>query len=158
MKIRATKRQKARAIDLFLEFLREKGLKITQERLALIEWLFERSSDDHFSADSLLFDAQTNDIPVSRATIYRTLELLEEAGLVRGLLLDDKTKHYDLLFNEDKHDHLICGVCGKMIEVASAEVVEALKKIAKEHRFEASSHTLTVNGTCAECKKKNGGL
>ena len=104
----------AAAIARFSEFLQQQGLKLTSEREALVREIF--SIHYHFEADELLFKMKQNNVKISRATVYRTLELLVKSGLVRRVHLGEDHYHYEHVSGNSHHDHLICTACGMVIE------------------------------------------
>lgn len=89
---------------------------------------------------------------VSRATVYRTLTKLVDAGLLRRIDYGSRTI-YDHDYGYPAHDHLVCEQCGAMIEFHSNEVDEVLKRVAAENGFQAASRSLVVRGTCGECNR-----
>ena len=96
-------------IEIFQKFLAEKKLKWTPERRAIIGEVF--ASHDHFEADDLLFRLKKKDIRVSRATIYRTLELLVDSRLARKVSFGEEHTHYEHTYGHKHHDHLVLYDC-----------------------------------------------
>src|ERR1051326_3849620 len=94
------------AIAKFADFLQQQGLKLTSEREALLREIF--SIHYHFEADELLVKLKQNNLKISRATVYRTLELLVKAGLVRRVPLGEDHYHYEPVSGNSHHDHLVC--------------------------------------------------
>lgn len=87
------------------------------------------------------------------ATIYRTLNLLEESGMVTSISFGSAGKKFELA-NKPHHDHMICKTCGKIIEFQDDTIEQRQLKIAKEHGFKLSSHLMQLYGTCKDCQKK----
>src|SRR5919106_457903 len=100
-----------REIKAFREFLAPQGLKLTPERESLLREIF--ATHYHFEADELLFRLKEKNIKTSRATIYRTLDLLVRSGLVRRIHLGEDHYHYERVTagRNSHHDHLICTTC-----------------------------------------------
>ncbi|MCA8998538.1 MAG: transcriptional repressor [Planctomycetaceae bacterium] len=124
---------------------------MTRERAIIVEEVF--ASHEHFDADTLVQRlAQRRDSKrVSRSTVYRSLNLLEEAGLVRKVARQDDRDLYEHDYGYPQHDHLICQRCGKLIEFQRNEIAEMLEQVAREHGFRMESHRLEVSGLCNEC-------
>src|SRR5881392_3575742 len=101
-------------INRFGGFLLDQGLKLTTERTALVREIF--ATHYHFEADELLFKMKGKGLKISRATIYRTLELLVKSGMVRRVHLGEEHYHYEHVLGDSHHDHLICTTCGTVIE------------------------------------------
>ena len=89
---------------------------------------------------------------VHRATLYRTLPLLEEAGIIRRVREKLDHWHYEHVVGHQHHDHLLCARCGKVIEVASAAIEREQKRLCRRHGFEERSHSFIVRGLCARCR------
>src|SRR5918999_950257 len=96
--------QTAREITRFQSFLQDHGLKLTGERSALVHEIF--SIHYHFEADELLFKMKQKNVKISRATVYRTLELLVKSGMVRRVHLGEDHYHYEHITGNSHHDHL----------------------------------------------------
>jgi Fur family ferric uptake transcriptional regulator len=102
-------------------FIRKKGLRRTGQRDVIVRSAF--SSDDHFTADELFDRVRKTDASASRATVYRTLSLMVEAGLLREIELGDNHKTYDPNFIEKPaHNHLVCIDCGRVTEFEDSHV------------------------------------
>ena len=106
------------------QFIQSKGLRNTPQRNAIVEAIF--SSDDHFTADDLwerIRKTKSLDAQSSRATVYRTISLLVEAGLLHEIDLGDDQKTYDPNFvDSPAHNHLVCIDCGKVIEFEDSHI------------------------------------
>ena len=90
----------------------------------------------------------------SRASIYRTLQLLLECGLVEQVERVDKHAHYEHTFGHKHHDHLICLRCGKVIQLFSEKLEKLQKQLCKKENFRCVSHTLEMRGYCEKCGSK----
>src|SRR5437773_11536932 len=109
-----------REIVKFQDFLAKQGLKLTRERTALLREIF--ATHYHFEADELLFKMKQKSLKISRATVYRTLELLVKSGMVRRVHLGEDHYHYEHVRSDSHHDHLICTTCGTVIEISDPEI------------------------------------
>lgn len=140
-------------LQRFRGFLAENRLKLTNERAALVREIF--STHYHFEADELLFRMKQKDLKISRATIYRTLELLVKSGMVRRVHLGEDHFHYERVTREDQHhDHLVCTTCGAVIEFHDDELERRQLTICEENGFEPTFHNLQILGVCQRCRKK----
>jgi Fur family transcriptional regulator, ferric uptake regulator len=150
-----------RARERFLDFLASKHLRLTAPRLAIIETVF--ATEKHFTAEELLKWARRRDASVSRATVYRTLPLLTESGLVREMDFGKEQKYYDPNYAEHPHhNHIICLDCGKIVEFESRKIERLENQISRRLGFSAKAHRLQITATCEEfrklgtCSKRSG--
>ena len=130
------------------EHLRKQGFRWTAQRRLIVEAAF--GTHEHFSAEELLDMCRERDASVSRATVYRTLSVLEEAGFVEGLDTGDGSRKFEHVLGHDHHDHMICTECGKIIEFYDEELEQRQEAVAKEHGFVIRSHQLKLFGSCNE--------
>lgn len=139
--------------DKFREYLasRPKPQRFTEQQRELLEHVFARHS--HFDAEQLIENLKNAKKQVSRATVYRTLSKLVDAGLLRRIELGDRTV-YDHDYGYPAHDHLVCEHCGSMTEFQSEELEALLQRVAGSHQFRAAGHTLVIRGVCADCNAK----
>ena len=142
----------AAAITKFGAFLQEQGLKLTSEREALVREIF--SIHYHFEADELLFKMKQKNTKISRATVYRTLELLVKSGLVRRVHLGEDHYHYEHVSGNSHHDHLICTACGAVIEFHDEELEQRQREICERKKFTPTFHNLQILGLCDACRRK----
>jgi Fur family ferric uptake transcriptional regulator len=140
-----------RAEKFFVQYLRDNNLKVTKERLMLLEELF--GSSGHLDADSLLFQLRSQGKHVSRATIYRTLDLLVQCGLARKSRLGREHYVYEKVTPGKRHDHMVCTGCGKIIEFYDADLDERQRQVCLEHNFRPSFYSLQIQGLCQECQR-----
>jgi len=139
-------------IDRFAGFLQDQGLKLTGERSALVREIF--STHYHFEADELLFTMKEKSVKISRATVYRTLELLVKSGMVRRVHLGEDHYHYEHVQGTSHHDHLICTTCGAVIEFHDPQLEESALQICERKKFTPTFHNLQILGVCDSCKRK----
>src|SRR5437764_7638751 len=136
----------------FAGFLGEQGLKLTSERSALVREIF--ATHYHFEADELLFKMKEKGLKISRATVYRTLELLVKSGMVRRVHLGEDHYHYEHVTGISHHDHLICTTCGTVIEFVDPELERRQREICERKKFTPTFHNLQILGVCESCRKK----
>src|SRR5690606_25215469 len=119
-------------MDKFREFLEVRKRKCTGERMRMVEHVFEKHN--HFEADQLLVSMKEKGVRVSRSTVYRTLALLVEAGLLRELHFGARTA-YEHDYGYPHHEHLYCEKCGRVIEFMSEELGKLQEEICRKFRF-----------------------
>src|SRR5262252_5370584 len=141
-----------RELEIFRKYLERRGLKLTAERQALFDEVF--SKHEHVEADELLVRLRAKHKKISRATIYRTLELLVEAGIVGRLRIGEAGYRYERLRAGDHHDHLICDQCGKVIEFFEPQIESLQDEVALRHGFVLLSHTHQMRGICRSCRPR----
>ncbi len=126
-----------------IEILREAGLRVTQQRTSILAIL--AAADGHPSADDVYAKARLLDDTVSVATVYRTLAVLESAGLIRKLSFNDAPARYEMMPQSD-HDHLVDIDTGELIEIPSDEIENLRNRIAAELGYEIISHHTILRG------------
>lgn len=129
-------------------FLEAKGCRKTPERYAILDMIYSMSS--HFDVDSLYQTMSDSDYRVSKATIYNTIDLLIEAGLVRKHQFGNQPAQYERTLNTANHHHLICMRCGKVQEIKDSDFHEYLST-KKLKRFTPAYYALYVYGKCNQC-------
>ena len=140
------------AKEKFLYFLDQKNLRITSQRRAIVDTVF--GTDLHFTAEQLLEWAREKDSSVSRATVYRTLPLLTESGLVHEMDFGKDYKIYDPNYaDHPNHNHIICDDCDKIVEFESDRLEALETEISSKLGFEVNSQQLRINASCEEMKR-----
>jgi len=134
-------------------YIADKGLRKTTQRDAIIEAAF--STTEHYTAEELLLMARKVDPSVSRATIYRTLPLLVECGVLKEMDFGKDYKYYDPNYNEHPHhNHLICVDCHKIVEFEDQHIELLEDCISKRLGFSPSMKSLRIEASCDELKKR----
>ena len=138
--------------EKFREYLatRPKPQRFTVPQRDLIRYIFRQHQ--HFDTEELCAAAERENIRASRATIYRTLVKLVEAGLLRRVPLGERIV-YDHDYGYPQHSHLHCTHCGKMIEVTSNELENLVGGLSHKQQFQVGSYNLVVRGICYECNR-----
>ena len=136
----------------FSQFLARNSLRLTQERRTILDEMLQIHG--HFDADSLLVHFRRKGRAVSRATLYRTLARLVEAGLVHKIEMAEGQAQYEVIFGRHHHDHMICLECGDIIEFVNERLEKIQDEMCEEKNFLPQSSTLQVFGTCSSCRKK----
>lgn len=136
----------------FLDFLDTKQLRMTAQRMAIIDTVF--STNEHFTAEQLLEWSRKRDKSVSRATVYRTLPLLTESDLVREMDFGKEFKFYDPNYaDHPNHSHIICKDCDKIVEFESDKIAALEEEIVHKLGFSVASEQLQITASCDTLKK-----
>ena len=110
-------------------------------------------NEQHFEAEELLWAMRRQDVRVGKATIYRTLPLLVEAGIIREVIYGEKHAHYEHTFEHAPHDHMVCRDCGRVIEFDSRELLELIRQLCGRQGFQPLYHRFQVSGRCERCRR-----
>ncbi len=140
-----------RVKQIFRNYLQINDFRKTPERFAILEEIYSR--EDHFDAEALYIQMKSRDYRVSRATVYNTLELLVECDLVRKQQFGKNTTHYEKSFGTKQHDHMICDICGKLIEFCDPRVQQTKNMVHETFGFTVHHHALIIHGICKDCQK-----
>ncbi len=132
------------------ERLRERGLRATSQRLVMNRLL--RQSNRHLSAEQLLDEASERLPGVSLPTVYATLELFEQLGIVRRVNGGGGTLLWDT--RADAHHHMICRTCGRIEDLETPLDLERARRSAARSGFQPDRAEVVVSGLCASCAAK----
>lgn len=137
----------------FRNLLKSNGLKYTKQREAVIQILYNH--EEHYTPEELylLVKESFPELNVGIATVYRTLNLLEESQMTTSISFGSQGKKYELA-NKPHHDHMICRRCNTIIEFEDEIIEKRQQKIAKEHGFQLTGHLMQLYGICSKCQKK----
>lgn len=145
-------KNKIPAKNKFTLYLKDKKLRKTPERFAILDRIFSLSS--HFDIESLYSMLEDDSYHVSKATIYNTIELLIDCGLVRRHSFDNRQSKYEkVVTTSPNHHHLICTECGKIKEVKDNDF-QAYMNAKKYNAFTTTYYQLYVYGICNNCIRK----
>jgi Fur family ferric uptake transcriptional regulator len=140
------------ALERFERFLHKKDLRLTEARSAIVEAALAR--EGHYPIEELIADLKARGIRGSKATVYRTLPLLAEAGILQPAIVAADIKRYETTFGRDHHDHLLCAGCGQVVEF-EFEAFEILQReVAAKHGYRLDSHYHELVGMCPACLAK----
>ena len=137
-------------IRVFDEYIAGRGLKNTLQRRNIARAFFQSSR--HVSTEELYAGIRALDARIGQATVYRTLKLLCDAGLAKEMHFGDGIARYEPVVDDTHHDHLICNICGRNIEVVDDTIERLQEKLAASHGFTLTSHRMYLYGICAECR------
>ncbi len=139
--------------DKFRELLKNNGLKVTSQRVAILEAL-ESRPDTHLTAEEIFEYVKASHPEIGLATVYRTIQVLSELNLIDKLNLDDGYTRYEIGKDESEHHHhhLICTKCGVVLKFED-DLLENLEQRIKETMdFEIVNHEVKLFGCCSNCK------
>ncbi len=142
-----------RLIEKFKDTLHTNGMKCTPARLLIFKEVY--SSSAHFDADEIYFRMRQEKKSVSRATVYRTLDLLVENGFVSKVNVGASQVHFENTLAQEHHEHLVCTQCGKVIEFRNDMIEKEQDKICKKFNFFPTKHNLIIFGLCDSCQQRN---
>jgi Fur family ferric uptake transcriptional regulator len=134
-------------------FVKAKGLHESKIRDLVVETFM--AAGEHLGLDEILERVRTKNPGVGMATVYRTMRLLEEAGLVQTRNFNDGPTLYEIVLGRAHHDHLICQHCGLIVEFVSEPIEKLQEKVAEQHGFELLRHRHELFGLCEGCRKRS---
>ena len=137
--------------DGMLARLADEGLRLTGQRELVVREVADRT--DAFTAEGLVDELRPRGI--GRATVYRTLDLLETRGMLTRMHLDKY--HGYTVCDEGHHHHLVCGDCGTVIPVDATAIEAEIRKLARRMQFRLDAHPLEFAGRCADCQARAAG-
>ncbi|HET9930591.1 MAG TPA: Fur family transcriptional regulator [Polyangiaceae bacterium] len=132
-------------------YMAKRRLRSTEQRRLIIDTLFD--SGEHVTLDGLLRQVRAVDSRVGYATVYRTMKLLADSGIVQEHKFGDGFTRYELNDEEHHHDHLICLDCGKITEFEEPLIEELQARVAQRYDFQVRQHKHELYGICSECQK-----
>ncbi len=130
----------------FLDFIQNKGLKTTRQRSTIVQVFFRMRG--HISVEELLRQVKKVNPKIGYATVYRTLHLLVESGIVEERRFGDGLARYEGRNEVEHHDHMICLECGKIREFSNPRLLEIQQRLAEENGFKIFRHRLELYGVC----------
>ena len=135
-------------------YMAERGLKNTRQRTLIVDTFFEVGG--HLSVEELWGRVRDRDTRVSVATVYRTMKLLSESGLVHVQNFGDGQARYEVAVGREHHDHLICTGCGAIVEFENDRIEALQEAVARKHGFKVLSHKMELYGLCRGCQRSAG--
>jgi Fur family transcriptional regulator, ferric uptake regulator len=138
------------ARKMFLDRMRERGLRATPERIAILGQATRIRG--HFDAEELVLALRRSGARASRATVYRTLAHLVDLGLLRRHEMPEGGARYERWAGRTPHEHLLCIRCGEMLEFIEDGIGRLLDEVCQRHDFLPLTHNLQIRGVCRECR------
>jgi len=139
-------------LSIFKTYLEKKSLRLTRQREYISQKIF--TTNKHFSVEDMVDVLKNNGGVLGRVTIYRTIALLVDGGLLNEIDFNKGCKYYERSLNRASHAHLVCRRCGKVTEFASSQLESIVDKIRITKAFEDLSYDFKATGVCSTCKKK----
>lgn len=133
--------------------LGEKGYKLTPQRRATLE-VFSENRGQHLTTEEIYLLVKKKYPKIGIATVYRTLQLLEQLGIINKLSFDEGCSRYELAGDEEDHQHLVCLSCGRVQEVQGDLLGYLEKKIEEKTHFKVINHRVKFFGYCKKCTNK----
>ncbi len=129
---------------VFRRYLHGQKLKFTPERAMMLDAVLRKSG--LFEPDEILNGLKGLGHRVSRATVYRTLSHLQDAGIVKQVFFDNRQSYYEVIVGRETHDYLICVATGRVIEFSSQRLRQLRDEICREHGYQPLSHQFHILG------------
>jgi Fur family ferric uptake transcriptional regulator len=142
----------AALLDRFRRFLRDHRLPVTRQRDLIAQTVL--LADDHLSVEGIRRRLRDKGERVGIATVYRTLDVLLDSGLVRAHDFGEGFKRYEPMPAQAHHEHLICQRCGRVVEFQNERLERMLLVIADEHAFQHDRHRVEIYGVCRQCRQR----
>ncbi len=138
--------------ERFQTLLEDQGLKVTYERRTIFQEVCHIK--DHFDADSLYERFKIKGMRISRDTVYRTIPLLLESGVIQKSVGEGKREFFERVPAKGHHDHMVCVRCGKIIEFTCDEIERLQEKVCEDYGFQLIFHDHRLFGACKDCQLK----
>jgi len=142
----------AALLERFRRFLRDHRLPVTRQRDLIAQTVL--LAEDHLSVEGIRRRLREKGERVGTATVYRTLDVLLDSGLVRAHDFGEGFKRYEPMPAQAHHEHLICDRCGRVVEFQNERLERMLPVIADEHAFQHDRHRVEIYGVCRECRQQ----
>jgi len=136
-------------VSKFQSLLQKNNLKYTFERKYICDEVLKLKQ--HFDADSLYERFKKKGLRISRDTVYRTIPILLESGVIQKSVGEGKREFFERMSAKGHHDHMVCIRCGKFIEFQCEEIESLQDRLCKEHQFQLAFHDHRLYGTCRDC-------
>ncbi|MFW6026998.1 MAG: Fur family transcriptional regulator [Candidatus Woesearchaeota archaeon] len=135
------------------KIITEKGIKITSQREKILN-IFLKSDKRHLSANDIRDILAKENLKIGLATIYRTLNLFVEKGILHKRNFEESGARYELTYNKESHAHLICKECGEIYEIDNFITEDIKKQIQKQNNFNCLDCSIKFYGVCSDCQQE----
>lgn len=139
---------------IFANYLKSRRLRVTRQRRLVLESALGRSP--YFQADELYLGMRQRGARVSRASVFRTLRLLVEAGLLHEVLDGEKHSHYESGGSGAHHGHMVCDSCGRVIEFETPDIETVRRTVCQPSGFVPDTYRAYILGRCRACASAAG--
>ena len=136
---------------IFQDLLERRGLKVTKQRMSVLDYLLK--TEKHVTAEEIYRDLNGVDRSLGRATVFRTLHLMEDAGFVDKIHFADGRQAYEHKFSRPHHDHMICVDCHAVIEFSHPTIERLQNQITRNFKFQPLWHHHEIFGKCKNCQR-----
>lgn len=137
------------ASQRFSNYLKQNNNRKTHERFAILEEIYR--NQDHFDAETLYIQMKKSAYRVSRATIYNTLEVLLDCGLIKKHHFGDNISFYEKTCGFPRHHHLVCTKCGEIEEFVDEQIIQLAEHHSRSGSFLLNDLSLNLYGLCERC-------
>ncbi|MHC4478054.1 MAG: Fur family transcriptional regulator [Planctomycetota bacterium] len=141
------------ARDRFEQYMAEKGLRHTDQRRQIVQVFL--GTERHVTVQQLYDLVRKKYKGIGYATVARTVKLMAESGICRGVDFGDGAQRFEHEFGHEHHDHLICVRCGRFVEIFSKKLETLQAELVEEHGYVQHSHKLDIFGLCPRCRGKS---
>lgn len=138
--------------DKFKRKLAENNYKLTKQREIILDTILKKENW-HFTAEELFSAVRIKDENIGMATVYRSLELMEDLNIIHVLDFNDDSRKYEIYLEDSHHHHLICKGCGKLIEFSDQDIDYFESELEEKYDFVITEHKLRFYGFCKKCRE-----
>ncbi len=136
---------------VFRRFLKARRLKYTPERADILDAIIER--EGLFEVEELMHEMRQRGYRVSKATVYRTIKLLQDAGIITQALFDARHAHYQLIYGKQPRDYMVCMKTGRIVEFADDALSRVRDRICRDHGWEPVGHRFQIYAISPEGRR-----
>lgn len=140
------------ARDILIDYMSERKMRKTAERFDVLEDIYAHPR--HFTAEALFDSLTARGKRLTLATVYNTIALLLDCGLLTRHCFDGRGFVYEPTYHIAPHDHFICERCGRVTELVDGRVADTVRECAADSAFMVHSHRLYVYGVCKKCQRR----
>ena len=138
--------------ELFTAFIKSRGLKNTRERETVLAAVMGIAG--HFDAEQLHERLKQQGEKISRATVYRSLQLFQASGLIKETVRSLEKTSYEAVLGREHHDHLVCLRCHRLIEFKDERIEQLQEEVCQKYKFKPAEHWMSIRGYCEACDRE----